>query len=128
MKKTLAKVGKDAICIFAGDINIDLLDFEHEQVLNYMTTFLSYKFLPYISLPTRITHHSATCIDHNKHPLTRLFGNVQCQTFNNDMNNFNWEEIYTPTGDWYSVFIEKVKYFLWYIIPIGANIKGKDKR
>ena len=65
LEKTFDKVGKDAICIFAGDIYIDHLNFEHEQVLNYMTTFLSYKFLPYISLPTRNTHHSATCIDHN---------------------------------------------------------------
>ena len=48
----------------------------------------------------------------DKRPLTRLFGNVQCQTFNIHMNNFNWEEIYTPTRDWYSAFIEKVKYFL----------------
>ena len=149
-------------------INIDLLNFKHEQVLKYMTTFLSHKFLLYISLPTCITHHSATCIDHNftkcpqslnnidissgilfcdisdhlpcfmsvavdgkndKRPLTRLFWNVQCQTFNNHMNNFIWEEIYTPTGDWYSAFIEKVKYFYNISFPLvqisRARIKDK---
>ena len=133
-----------------------------------MTTFLSHKFLPYISLPTRITHHSATCIDHiftkcpqslnnidissgilfcdisdhlpcfmsvavdgknEKRPLTRLFGNVQCQTFNNDMNNFNWKDIYTPAGDWYSAFIEKVKYSYNISFPLvqisRAMIKDK---
>ena len=131
-----------------------------------MTTFLSHKFLPYIILPTRITHHSATCIDHiftkcpqslnniaitsgisfcdisdhlpclmsvavdgkdDKRPLTRVFGNVQCQTFNNHMNNVNWEEIYTPAGDWYSAFIEMVKYFHNILFPLVQISRARIK-
>ena len=65
----------------------------------------------------------------DQRPLTRLFGNVQCQTFNNHVNNLNWEEIYTPAGDWYSAFIEKVKYFHNISFPLvqisRARIKDK---
>ena len=55
--------------ILAGDINIDVIKYEDERVLNYLTVLLSCKYLPYITLPTRIslnrpTKPTATCIDH----------------------------------------------------------------
>ena len=55
--------GKES-CILAGYINIDIIKFENEGTMNYLTTLFSYRFLPYITLPSRITNFSATCIDH----------------------------------------------------------------
>ena len=48
----------------AGDTNINLIDFDNNNVNDYLTTLLMYKFIPMITLPIRITDHSATCIDH----------------------------------------------------------------
>ena len=59
----------------------------------------------------------------DKRPLTRLL------TINNHMSNLNWEEIYTPAGDWYSALIENVKYFYDISFPLvhisRARIKDK---
>ena len=41
-----------------------MIKFENEGTMNYLTTLFSYKCLPYIILPSRITSFSATCIDH----------------------------------------------------------------
>ena len=49
---------------FAGDMNIDIIKFSKEEVVSYMTTLMSYGYLPYITIPSRITHLSMTCIDH----------------------------------------------------------------
>ena len=48
----------------AGDINIDIIKYNNEKTVQYLTTLLSCRFLPYITLPTRITEYSATYIDH----------------------------------------------------------------
>ena len=50
--------------IIARDANIDLIRIENKEVQNYLTTLISYKLIPTITLPTRITSHSQTCIDH----------------------------------------------------------------
>ena len=61
---TLININGNASCILARDINIDIIKFENEGTRNYLTTIFSYRFLPYITLPSRITSFSATCIDH----------------------------------------------------------------
>ena len=50
--------------VLAGDMNIDIMNFSTEEVVSYMTTLMSYGYLPYITIPSRIAHHSMTCIDH----------------------------------------------------------------
>ena len=50
--------------ILAGDANIDIIKHDNEHVLNYLAMLMSYSLLPYITLPTRITAHTSTCIDH----------------------------------------------------------------
>ena len=50
--------------IICGDININIINHEGKNELNYLTTLLSYRFLPYIITPSRITYETATCIDH----------------------------------------------------------------
>ena len=51
-------------CIICGDINVDLLKPDSTQTKIYIDTILNDDTLPYITLPTRITSHSATLIDH----------------------------------------------------------------
>ena len=141
-----------ASSILAGDMNIDIIKFENEGTMNYLTTLFSYRFLPYITLPSRIMNFSATCFDHvfvciadNKkikpadiasgllfkditdhppcfisikcgnhntkmsRPLTRVFGDKNCQRFIESMQAENWQALYEPDADWYSRFITVVK-------------------
>ena len=42
---------------------MDLIKFDNEDTLMYLTTMMSYRYLPYIALPTRLTNFSATSID-----------------------------------------------------------------
>ena len=45
-------------------MNIDLIKFTLEDNYQYVFTIMSYGYLPYMTLPTRITDFSATCVDH----------------------------------------------------------------
>ena len=47
-------------CIITGDINIDLIKFENQTLVeNYLSTMLRNAFMP-----TRVTSHTCTLIDH----------------------------------------------------------------
>ena len=53
--------------ILIGDLNIDLLkydDSKHKNVKTYLELLVSHGFLPQTVLPSRVTSHSATLIDH----------------------------------------------------------------
>ena len=63
LETTLEKIGDKVSVILASDINSDLNKFE-EDTLMYLTTMIPYRYLPYPTLPTRLTDFSATCIDH----------------------------------------------------------------
>ena len=58
------KIPTNNTTIIGGDINIDLLNISNESVLNYASLLMSYGFVPKIHLPTRITDHTCTLIDH----------------------------------------------------------------
>ena len=48
-----------------GYLNIDLLKYEtHQDTCSYLDTLLLNGLLPLVTLPTRISNHSATIIDH----------------------------------------------------------------
>ena len=64
LERTLLTINGKASCILAGDMNVDIIKFVNQGTMNYLTTLFSYRFLPYITLPSRITNFSATCIDH----------------------------------------------------------------
>ena len=52
-------------CVIMGDMNIDLLEFGfHNKTSDYLDNIFSHGFLPTITKPTRISHTSATLIDH----------------------------------------------------------------
>ena len=61
---SLSKIESGRTAVLAGDMNINLIDYDKTIVLNYLTMLLSHKYEPCICYPTRITPHSATCIDH----------------------------------------------------------------
>merc|ERR1712175_51052 len=47
-----------------GDVNIDLIKEDDPKVSCYLNNYFENNFIPCITLPTRITYHSATLIDH----------------------------------------------------------------
>ena len=64
LDNSLQKLGKKTTAIIGGDTNINILNQEHEDTTDYITTFFSHNFIPQILTPTRITDDTATCIDH----------------------------------------------------------------
>ena len=64
LDRSLENIGSDVTTILTGDLNIDIIKIENEITLEYVSTLMSYGYLPFIALPSRITEYSATCIDH----------------------------------------------------------------
>ena len=60
----LLKINTNRTTVLAGDMNIDIIKFSNEDVMFYMSTLMSFRYLPYITVPSRITQLSTTCIDH----------------------------------------------------------------
>ena len=63
LENALKQIDGKYTAIISGDISIDLIKFNLEDN-QYVSTVMWYGYLPYITLPTRITDFSATCIDH----------------------------------------------------------------
>ena len=61
--KLLESLKGNQTCVIGGDFNIDLLQFEKYQNGEFLTANLENNFTPCITLPTRLTTHSATLID-----------------------------------------------------------------
>ena len=59
----LNQIENDKTALLAGNMNIDIMKFPNEDVVSYVTTLMSYGYLPYITIPSRITNFSITCID-----------------------------------------------------------------
>ena len=64
LKSTINQIKDNTLAIILGDININLLNENNEKVNTYLNTLFEKNFIPCISLPTRISNHSATIIDH----------------------------------------------------------------
>ena len=64
LSKSLKLVDNDSIGIVGGDINIDLIKNTIPTVDNYIDACLENNFIHTITMPTRITDHTATLIDH----------------------------------------------------------------
>ena len=64
LESTIDQIFGPSTITLAGDINIDIIKFENDDSMKYLTTLLGKRFLPLITLLTRITDFSATCIDH----------------------------------------------------------------
>ena len=64
LEAVLNHIDNDKTAVLAGDLNIDIIKFSNEDVVSYVTTLMFYGYLPYMTLPSRITDFSMTCIDH----------------------------------------------------------------
>ena len=64
LKTSLAKVKTKNPIIISGDININLINHDHHLVRDYLDALIELQLIPLITLPTRITDTTATCIDH----------------------------------------------------------------
>ena len=91
--KLLESFKGNQTCVIGGDFNIDLLQIEKYQHGEFLTTNLENNFTPCITLPTRLTTHSATLIDQIflKLPIKRLqskihTGNLFCSISDHLMN------------------------------------------
>ena len=63
--------GKNSNSIYVGDINLDLNKYAiSNEIQQYYDFLFSIKMLPYSIIPTRVTCHSATVIDH-------VFSNIE---------------------------------------------------
>ena len=63
-QKIMSEINKNDITILMGDVNIDLLQLNNIKHEKYLNMCLEHNFVPCITLPTRITDHSATLLDH----------------------------------------------------------------
>ena len=86
METNIAELRKTKLPCFI-DINIDLTKYSiHSATSNYLENLLLYNAIPTVVMPTRITDHSATIIDHiyflpgiNTNPqMTIQSGNLWC--------------------------------------------------
>ena len=51
--------------IFAGNLNINVLDYEsNKKVQHFLSSMFQYNMIPPINKPTRVTRNTATAIDH----------------------------------------------------------------
>ena len=51
--------------IFAGDLNINVLDYESNKKVQYfLSSMFQYNMIPTINKPTRVTRNTATAINH----------------------------------------------------------------
>lgn len=78
-------------CYLMEDFNINKLNTDNNNVITYINLFHSYNVFETIVKPTRVTHKSATIIDHT--------------LWTNDTQNYIRSGIfYTPTSDHFPVF------------------------
>lgn len=64
--------GPGSLVVTLGDSNIDLLK-DSSDLDYYMNTYQSLSFIPHITIPTRVTSHTSTCIDN-------IFSNILSDT------------------------------------------------
>ena len=71
LENSLSKIENDRTIkhsILTGDFNIDLIKFDLNNNTNgYLNTVIKNGFIPIILLPTRVTSHTCTLIDHIFH-------------------------------------------------------------
>ena len=78
--------------ILLGDFNIDLLKYSiHQETTDFLDEMIIRNLIPHITSPTRVTHNTATLIDH-------IFSNIPTE-------NVVSGTLRTDISDHYSNFI-----------------------
>ena len=60
----MKNIKDNTLTLIAGDFNINLINSENVHTEQYINTILQNSFIPCITIPTRVTYHSASIIDH----------------------------------------------------------------
>ena len=136
VNSSLDQINRNTIAIVIGDINIDLLQEEKEYVENYITNYFNHNYIPAITIPTRISYHSATLIDHIFIKLPTKFIQNKCSSGNlitdlsDHLPNFTFLDIDTPSINnrpYRRVFSDnQVKLFLDNMHTEASLIEEKD--
>merc|ERR1711909_215422 len=64
LNEAMKSINDNTLTVIAGDININLIKTENTNTEQYINTILQNSFIPCITIPTRVTYHSASIIDH----------------------------------------------------------------
>ena len=64
LNEAMKSINDNTLTVIAGDININLIKTENANTEQYINTILQNSFIPCITIPTRVTYHSASIIDH----------------------------------------------------------------
>ena len=64
LNEIISQINDNTLAIVLGDVNINLLSEDNDKVNTYLNNYLTKNFIPCITLPTRITDHSISLIDH----------------------------------------------------------------
>ena len=89
LENTLSKIENDKTIkhnIVTGDFNMDLIKFDlNDNTNEYLNTIFKIGFMPTILLPTKVTSHTCTFIDHIHHQsrnsrIQVLSGNLMMDT------------------------------------------------
>ena len=64
LNEAMKSIHDNTLSIIAGDFNINLIKTENANTEQYTNTILQNSFIPCITIPTRVTYHSASIIDH----------------------------------------------------------------
>ena len=91
IENSLSKIENDRTIkhsVITGDFNIDLIKFDLNNNINdYLNTILQNSFVPAILLPTRVTDHTCTLIDHIYYFSRNAKTNVAYGNLLTDMSN-----------------------------------------
>ena len=103
LNETLKKIKDNTISITLGDININLINEEDLNTSTYLNNYFHNNFIPCITVPTRITDHSATLIDHIFLKIPSKLIQNRCSSGNlitdisDHLPNFTFLDLKTPT-------------------------------
>ena len=102
LKNTLDIINRKSISIILGDTNINLINENNEDVDTYLNSLISHNYIPLITLPTRLTSHSTTLIDHIFIRLPLRMTQNKCSSgnllteYSDHLPNFTLIDINTP--------------------------------
>ena len=69
----LHKVNTKRTIVLAWDMNIDISKLSNDDVMSYMTTLMSLKYMPYVTVPSRIESYNKKLSWNNKDSLFNLW-------------------------------------------------------
>ena len=100
---TIKNIKENTLAITLGDININLMNEVNDNNSTYLNNYVANNFIPCITIPTRITDHSTTIIDHIFVKIPPKLIQIKCSSGNlitdisDHLPNFNFLDLKTHT-------------------------------